>query len=91
MHSNEKEGYEKEKNFGHPGDGPGWQHGAGWMWRQWILTGEREILRKHKEEEAKQVMYAEWERLQKQANRREEILLQKIVELQDKRENEWKK
>lgn len=29
-------------------------------------------------------MYAEWERLQKQANRREEILLQKIVELQDK-------
>ncbi len=33
---------------------------------------------------AKQVRYAEWERLQKQANRREEILLQKIVELQDK-------
>lgn len=36
MLSNEMEDYEKEKNFDHPGDGPGRQHGAGWMWRQCI-------------------------------------------------------
>lgn len=33
---------------------------------------------------AKQIMYSEWEKLQKQANRREAMLLQKLAELQTK-------